>query len=234
VARVTIRRALESLAIRGPDRAHARARHGAGVAPGPGGRRRGLPVRAPLDGLLENIVTMGLRTSVRVVECQTVGRRRSGRARARDIAPVTHRVQKAVRVRSDAGRPAVAHHHPRGFPSWLAAGFGVANSRASRSSCCSRKSGVRHRRRDADDQRAAGRCERGHPLLDVAVGSALLAVNRLVLDDRDRPVQWLHGLYRPDRYRYEMQLSRVGGLDAKVWVSRESLAGPMTVRSTNR
>jgi GntR family transcriptional regulator len=45
----------------------------------------------------------------------------------------------------------------------------------------------------------------------VAVGSALLAVRRLIHDDQEgRPVQWLHGLYRPDRYEYEMQLSRVG------------------------
>jgi GntR family transcriptional regulator len=60
--------------------------------------------------------------------------------------------------------------------------------------------------------------------LHVAVGTALLAVTRLILDDNDRPVQWLHGLYRPDRYQYEMQLSRVGGIDAKVWVSTELTA----------
>jgi GntR family transcriptional regulator len=56
--------------------------------------------------------------------------------------------------------------------------------------------------------------------LDVAVGSALLAVLRLVFDDDERPVQWLHGLYRPDRYQYELALSRVGDIDAKVWVSK--------------
>ncbi|RYY95469.1 MAG: UTRA domain-containing protein, partial [Comamonadaceae bacterium] len=60
--------------------------------------------------------------------------------------------------------------------------------------------------------------------LGVPVGSALLAVRRLIYDDQDRPVQWLHGLYRPDRYEYEMQLSRVGGIDAKVWVSKELAA----------
>ena len=59
------------------------------------------------------------------------------------------------------------------------------------------------------------------PHLDVAVGSALLAVQRLIFDADDRPVQWLQGLYRPDRYKYEMQLSRVGDIDAKVWVSNE-------------
>jgi GntR family transcriptional regulator len=59
------------------------------------------------------------------------------------------------------------------------------------------------------------------PLLGVEVGSALLAVSRLIFDDQERPVQWLNGLYRPDRYQYEMQLSRIGGIDAKVWVSKE-------------
>ena len=58
-------------------------------------------------------------------------------------------------------------------------------------------------------------------LLQVDVGSALLAVQRLVFDADDRPVQWLQGLYRPDRYQYQMQLSRVGGIDAKLWVSEE-------------
>jgi K+-transporting ATPase c subunit len=53
------------------------------------------------------------------------------------------------------------------------------------------------------------------------VGSALLAVRRLIYDEDERPVQWLHGLYRPDRYTYEMQLSRVGSIDAKVWVSKD-------------
>jgi GntR family transcriptional regulator len=56
--------------------------------------------------------------------------------------------------------------------------------------------------------------------LDVAVGSALLAVQRLIYDTDDRPVQWLQGLYRPDRYQYQMELSRVGSIDAKVWVSK--------------
>jgi GntR family transcriptional regulator len=57
--------------------------------------------------------------------------------------------------------------------------------------------------------------------LDVAVGSALLAVTRLVRDTDERPVQLLQGLYRPDRYQYQLQLSRIGDIDAKVWVSEE-------------
>jgi GntR family transcriptional regulator len=60
--------------------------------------------------------------------------------------------------------------------------------------------------------------------LGVEVGSPLLAVSRLIFDQKDRPVQWLQGLYRPDRYEYRMQLSRVGDIDAKVWVSKELTA----------
>jgi GntR family transcriptional regulator len=34
--------------------------------------------------------------------------------------------------------------------------------------------------------------------------------------------QWvLQGLYRPDRYEYQMQLSRVGSIDAQIWVDKE-------------
>ena len=55
----------------------------------------------------------------------------------------------------------------------------------------------------------------------MAIGSALLDVRRLIFDEDDQPIQWLHGLYRPDRYEYQMQLSRVGSIDAKVWISKE-------------
>jgi len=53
--------------------------------------------------------------------------------------------------------------------------------------------------------------------LQVDVGSALLAVNRVVRDIHGRPVQLLHGLYRPDRYEYQMELSRGTEGEARVW-----------------
>jgi len=52
--------------------------------------------------------------------------------------------------------------------------------------------------------------------LQVAVGTALLSVRRLVHDADDRPVQLLHGQYRPDRYEYQMELSQVGSIDARI------------------
>ncbi len=63
------------------------------------------------------------------------------------------------------------------------------------------------------------------PLLDVPVGGALLAVRRVVKDTSGRPVQFLLGQYRPDRYEYRMELSPAGGDSANVWVENETRTG---------
>ena len=44
------------------------------------------------------------------------------------------------------------------------------------------------------------------------------ALRRLVFDAQDKPVQWLHGLYRPDRYEYQLEVSQVGSIDARISV----------------
>ena len=59
--------------------------------------------------------------------------------------------------------------------------------------------------------------------LEVPVGTALLSVHRVVYDTQNRPVQWLNGLYRPDRYEYQMEVSQVGSIDARISV-KENLA----------
>jgi GntR family transcriptional regulator len=214
VARVTVRRALEQLAAEGliertPGRGTTpirRADAAAGAAPE--------APRAQLNGLLENIVTMGLRTSVRVVDCETVG---VSEPVARALAlPPDARVQKAVRVRSTREGP--LSHITTWVPAPLALRFGRRELARKPILVLLEESGVRiGRATQTLSARLADATVATH--LDVAVGSALLAVHRLVLDADDRPVQWLHGLYRPDRYHYEMQLSRVGGIDARVWVS---------------
>ena len=53
--------------------------------------------------------------------------------------------------------------------------------------------------------------------LEVPVGSALLALTRVVRDKDGRGVEYLSGLYRPDLFRLEMQLSRVGEGGARHW-----------------
>ena len=220
--RVTVRRALEQLANEGL--IIRRAGRGTHPAPGPaakdedpakGGRRRGA---SGMSGLLENIVSMSLRTSVKVIEVRTINASHSVAAALQ--IPFGAKVQKAVRRRSTKLGP--VSHITTYVPDELARRFdrkdllrkpilrlieetGVEMGRAQQT--------VSARQADAAVARE----------LDVAVGTALLAVNRLVFDVNNRPVQWLHGLYRPDRYEYQMDVSQVGSVDARISV-KESLS----------
>jgi len=209
VARVTVRRALEKLAAEGLiERARGRGTVALRRDPPPASR-------ADLGGLLENIVSMGLRTAVEVLSCES---QPAPDAVARQLGlPRGAVVQKAVRVRSTGEGP--LSHITTFVPASLAAGFGREELASKPILLLLEAQGVRlGRARQSITARLADAAVAPH--LDVAVGSALLAVDRRVFDDQDRPVQWLQGLYRPDRYHYEMELSRVGDIDAKLWVSK--------------
>ncbi len=221
VARVTIRRALslltqEGLIERAPGRgtrplnkSHDLAVPGAHLPSAQGQTAR-------LTGLLENLVTMGLRTTVKVLSVDTL-RAPDDVAQALRLLP-GQTVQKAERVRSTADGP--LSHITTWVPESIARGFGKRELASKPILVLLEESGVRvGRAQQTISARLADMEMARH--LDVAVGSALLAVRRLIYDEDDKPVQWLHGLYRPDRYEYQMQLSRVGSIDAKVWVSKE-------------
>ncbi|WP_370401359.1 GntR family transcriptional regulator [Sulfitobacter sp. JB4-11] len=53
--------------------------------------------------------------------------------------------------------------------------------------------------------------------LGVAVGSALLSLRRVVRDVTGQGVEYLSGLYRPDMFRLEMPLTRVGDGQGRHW-----------------
>jgi len=217
VARVTVRRALERLASEGL------------ISRTPGRRTRPIPAAAPsvaasgegkarasLRGLLENLVTMGLHTSVKVIDVATI----TASTQVADALQLAlgDPVQKAVRVRSTREGP--LSHITTYVPGDIARQFGRRELAKKPILVLLEESGVKvGRAHQTISARLADNVLAQH--LDVAVGSALLAVRRLIYDDAERPVQWLHGFYRPDRYTYEMQLSRVGGIDAKVWVSND-------------
>jgi len=207
VARVTVRRALEQLAAEGL------------ISREPGRGTRVRPVggsRAPLTGLLENLVSMSLKTSVTVLEVGMVMASDNVANALKLKAGVS--VQKAVRVRQTQDGP--ISHITTYVPAEISRHFGRDELATIPILVLMEASGVKvGRAHQTISARLADVLVAKH--LEVAVGSALLAVRRLVYDDQDRPVQWLHGLYRPDRYEYEMQLSRVGDIDAKVWVSED-------------
>ncbi len=222
VARVTVRRALaqlsqEGLIERAPGRGtravHKTKAHGpeaARSAAGAGAQT------ARLTGLLENLVTMGMRTTVKVLSVNTL-------AAPDEVAktlrlPPGEPVQKAERVRCTPEGP--LSHITTWVPQAIAGGFGRRELAQKPILVLLEESGVRVGRAEQTISARLADAEMARHL-DVAVGSALLAVRRLIYDEDERPVQWLHGLYRPDRYEYQMQLSRVGSIDAKVWVSKE-------------
>lgn len=219
VSRVTVRRALELLQSEGmisrepgrgtrPVRSLVDLRDGA-VSSGNASRVR-------LTGLLENLVDMGLRTSVKVLDVETVAA--YGAVATALQMDEGESVQKAVRVRSTREGP--LSHITTYVPGDIARKFGKRELARKPLLVLLEDSGVKvGRAQQTISAKLADAVVAKH--LDVAVGSALLAVRRLIYDDQERPVQWLHGLYRPDRYEYQMQLSRVGSIDAKVWVSTE-------------
>lgn len=217
VSRVTVRRALEQLATEGlitrhPGRATRPTR--ARAAPGPAGGEA--PSQTRLSGLLENLVSMGLRTSVDVISLETLAAP-DAVAQAVGIAP-GDRVQKAVRVRSTREGP--LSRMTTWVPLSVARPFTRRELGKKPILLLLEEAGVRVGRAEQTLTAVLADAESAQQL-DVPIGGPLLAVRRLIYDDKDRPVQWLHGLYRPDRYEYQMQLSRVGSIDAKVWVSKE-------------
>lgn len=220
VARVTVRRALQALAGEGLI-ARERGRGTRALTRGERteAQRAGATRTTRLTGLLENLVSTSLNTTVKVLELAHVAASAEV-AQALALAAGAQ-VQKAVRVRSTREGP--LSHITTWVPAQLAGGFGKRELAKKPILMLLEESGVRvGGARQTISARLADAQVAAH--LDIAVGSALLAVRRLIHDEQGRPVQWLHGLYRPDRYEYQMQLSRVGDIDAKVWVSRELAA----------
>jgi GntR family transcriptional regulator len=58
--------------------------------------------------------------------------------------------------------------------------------------------------------------------LNVDIGSALIALTRVVYDGKGRGVEHLHALYRPDRYAFRMDLVRTGRDGGRRWSPAEN------------
>jgi GntR family transcriptional regulator len=214
VGRVTVRRAMEQLVDEGLIVRVA----GRGTFPKPGQSHgtaapigQGAPTR--LTGLMENIVSVSRHTSVKVLDWRVVDASASI-AQALQL-PLGAKVCKAVRRRSSKEGP--LSYITTYIPEHLANGFGRRELAVKPVLQLLEESGVELGRaqqtisaRQADAQVAAE--------LGVAIGTALLDVRRLVFDAQDKPVQWLHGLYRPDRYEYQLEVSKVGSIDARISV----------------
>jgi GntR family transcriptional regulator len=215
VARVTVRKALERLAAE-----HLiRRTPGRGTVPLPiHSHRLAASARHGGDderfGAFENLIRLGLSTHVKVLSVRAA-------PCPAEVAEALHvevgePVQKAQRVRLTREGP--LSHLTTYVPQALAP-FGRRQLARKPILMLLEESGVQiGRATQVISARLADAAVAQH--LDVAIGSALLSVQRLVFDRRERPVQWLFALYRPDRYEYRSELSRMGRIDAKVWVNK--------------
>jgi GntR family transcriptional regulator len=214
VSRVTMRAALDRLAV---DGLIVRQRGRGTFA-----RRTpaATPAQANLAGLLENLVSMGLKTAVRLIDLDNIGAP-ADVAGSLGIARGDP-VQKAVRVRSHKNAP--FSHITTFVPQAVSSGFSRKQLAAKPMLSLLEEAGVKV----AGAEQTVSAKLADHtvaPLLEVELGAALLAVTRIVYDERKRPVQLLRGLYRPDRYEYQMHLSRVGD-ETRIWVSRDRIPTP--------
>jgi len=212
VSRVTLRSALERLAREGLI-VRQRGR-GTFVRSGATGGERG-----ELSGLLENLVATGLKTTVRVVELDVVPAPVDvGEALA--VAAGTP-VCKAVRVRGYRGVPValLTTYVPE------AIGRGITRRDLIDRPMLALLEATGIRVADATQRISARLADTSAAtLLDVELGAALLSVSRVVRDVGGQPVQLLRGLYRPDRYQYEMQLTRRDDEQARIWVGADSVS----------
>ena len=162
------------------------------------------PQGANIEGMLENVMAMGLKTEATLLEFGYV-KPTDRVVQALKCSP-NSRVQRAVRLRSHEGQ---AFSHLLTFvPEPVASTYtqedlantpllvllergGIAVSRAEQSLTAT-----------LADANVA-------PLLNLDIGAPLLRIRRVVYDQNNQPVEFITGLYRPDRYQYRMNLSRV-------------------------
>ena len=162
------------------------------------------PMKANVEGMLENIMAMGLETEVTLLSFDYVKPTEAVMA-ALGCQP-DDAVQWAVRVRHLEGEP-FSH-----LVTWVPEAVGRNYSREDLASTpllsLLERSGVQVTRAEQTLTAIAADAEVA-ALLEVELTAPLLKIQRVVYDQLDRPVEFITGLYRPDRYQYRMNLSRV-------------------------
>jgi GntR family transcriptional regulator len=202
VSRITVRRALERLEQEGL----VVRRRGAGTfarMPTPA------PQRENLRGLIENLLAMGLRTRVELIDFAYL-------PVPPDIAaaleiPVGTLAQKSVRIRSMPGANMPFSHLTAWVPEEIGRRYGPRDLAARPLLHLLEAAGEPAARAEqvisaklADAQVA--------PLLGVEQGSALLWVRRQVRDSGGRVIEAIEALYRPELYEYALGMVREDGM----------------------
>ncbi|MEM7523004.1 MAG: GntR family transcriptional regulator [Pseudomonadota bacterium] len=206
VSRVTIRRALEALVADGL----IEKRTGAGsIVRARGGARA---ISADMTTLSPEVEAMERTTEARLLSFAYAAPP-AGVAEALGLA-AGEKTQTAVRVRLSEGT-AFSHLTPH-VPERIARGYSEADLATTPLFRLLERGGVEVDSA-AQTVTAALAGPEAASALEVSVGSALLSLTRVVRDADGRGVEHLTALYRPDRFRLEMTLSRVGPNGERHW-----------------
>jgi len=205
VSRITVRRAVEELARLGlVERRQGRATRVCR-------RPRALPLAADVEGELRNTLVIGLETEVEVIACATVPAPAAIAEALRQppTAPVFH----AVRLRRREGLPFC--HTEAYVPAALAQDIDAATLRDRPLLLLLEEAGVVLARVEQVITAIAA-AEPEASRLEVAPGTPLLSLNRVVHDLQGRPVQAITALFRPDRYDYRLSLGAPAALETSI------------------
>lgn len=207
VSRVTVRRALDALSQSGL--IHRRAGSGTTVRKPSGDTH---PVEMNFSTLMPQLAEIGQSTSARLLAF-SYGPAPDQVARAMGLAAGSE-VQIATRVRSANGIP--FSHLTTYVPAAIARNYSEDDLATTPLFKLLERGGARIRdaHQSVSATLAAPEIAAG---LDVAVGAALLSLKRVVHDVDGNGVEYLAGLYRPDMFRLEMPLARVGEGAARHW-----------------
>lgn len=215
VSRVTIRRALDALQ---QDEVIDRQRGRGTIV-----RDQAIsipPMPADFANLWSQLADMGARSQVRLLAFNYVDPSPSI-ARLLKLEQGI-RTQLSVRVRSVDGAP--FSHLTTHVPESLASRYSADDITRTPLFALLERSGakVTHARQTITATLASKDVA---DALHVDVGSALLSLTRTVFDGDGNGVEHLTALYRPDRYRFEMDLTRVGEDESRQWVPDGSSSG---------
>lgn len=206
VSRVTVRRALEML----EREALIVRRHGVGTFACPPGGEGG---SERLTGLVENLITLGLDTTAKLISFDLAAAAPAVAATALNLKPGSPAV-RIERLRYYKSKPlslTVLYLPPH------------MGDRIRESELDDRPvmrileaTGIKAMRAEqtisavAADDRAADR-------LSVGVGAPLIRLRRTVFDDAGQPFEHQQGLYNPDQYEYHMLLTRDNSSSRPQW-----------------
>ncbi|WP_049974271.1 GntR family transcriptional regulator [Azospirillum sp. B4] len=199
VSRVTVKRSLNELAAHDLVSRH-RGRGTVVTA------SAALPqVHGRFDNLIESLLTLGVETQVQVLEVtETVAP--AAVAIQLEVESATT-VQRVVRLRMLAGEP--FSYIVQYMPLDIASRINPADMETVPTLVLMERAGAAAH--EAEEWITAVAAEPHVAVaLEISPGSPLLRIERLVRDRNGRSVQIIHGMYRPDRFKYHVRSGRKG------------------------